>query len=324
MVRPLRLTYENATYHITTRGNRRENIFYSDKDKAVFVEKMNETFSKYSFTCYAYCLMDNHYHLFIKTPHAKISEGMHYLNASYTNWFKAVHKIVGVVFQGRYKSILVDEDSYGIKLSAYIHLNPLRAGIVTDIEDYKWSSYLDYIGKSKSLEGLDTEFILGQFDEDTGKARRKYKRFIFENIDMDNPLEESYRGIAVGSERFIERIKDKINSIGKKREIVETRVAGTYGAEEIVSCIVKRFEVGKEEVFRKSRGNIYRQIAMFLMKRYTMLSLRDIGEIFKIDYAGVSQSCRRFENLIERDRMVLKMKTGVEGDLKRRKSNVEA
>ena len=230
---------------------------------------------------------------------------------------------MGVVFQGRYKSILVDEDSYGIKLSAYIHLNPLRAGIVDDIEEYRWSSYLDYIGKRKSLEGLDTEFILGQFDEETEKARRKYKRFIFENIDMDNPLEESYRGLAVGSERFIERIKEKINSIGKKREMVETRVAGTYGSEEIVGCIVKRFKIGKEEVLRKSRGNIYRQMAMYLMKRYTMLSLKDIGGIFKIDYAGVSQSCRRFENLIERDRKVLKMKTDVEGDLKRRKSNVE-
>ncbi|MGH7909073.1 MAG: helix-turn-helix domain-containing protein, partial [Thermodesulfobacteriota bacterium] len=277
-----------------------------------------------SFTCYAYCLMDNHYHLFIKTPHANISEGMHYLNASYTNWFKAEHNIVGVVFQGRYKSILVDEDSYGIKLSVYIHLNPLRAGIVDDIKEYRWSSYLDYIGKSKSLEGLDTDFILGQFDEDTGKARRKYKRFIFENIDMGNPLEESYRGLAVGSERFIERIKEKINSIGKKREMVETRVAGTYGSEEIVGCIVKRFKIGKEEVLRKSRINTFRQMAMYLMKRHTMLSLKDIGGIFKIDYAGVSQSCRRFENLIERDKRVLKMKTAVEGDLKRRKSNIEA
>ncbi len=323
MVRPLRLAYENATYHITARGNRKENIVYSDKDKVVFIERMNETCSKYSFTCYAYCLMDNHYHLFIKTPHANISEGMHYLNTSYTNWFKAEHNIVGVVFQGRYKSILVDEDSYGIKLSAYIHLNPLRAGIVDDIEEYRWSSYLDYIGKRKSLEGLDTEFILGQFDEETEKARRKYKRFIFENINMVNPLEDSYRGIAVGGERFIERIKEKINSIGKKREMVETRVAGTYGSEEIVGCIVKRFKIGKGEVLRKSRGNIYRQMAMYLMKRYTMLSLKDIGEIFKIDYAGVSQSCRRFENLIERDRMVLKMKTAVEGDLKRRMSNVE-
>lgn len=323
MVRPLRLAYENATYHITARGNRKENIVYSDKDKVVFIERMNATCSKYSFTCYAYCLMDNHYHLFIKTPHANISEGMHYLNTSYTNWFKAEHNIVGVVFQGRYKSILVDEDSYGIKLSAYIHLNPLRAGIVDDIEEYRWSSYLDYIGKRKSLEGLDTEFILGQFDEETEKARRKYKRFIFENINMVNPLEDSYRGIAVGSERFIERIKEKINSIGKKREMVETRVAGTYGSEEIVGCIVKRFKIGNGEVLRKSRGNIYRQMAMYLMKRYTMLSLKDIGEIFKIDYAGVSQSCRRFENLIERDRMVLKMKTAVEGDLKRRKSNVE-
>ncbi len=81
--------------------------------------------------------MDNHYHLFIKTPHTNISEGMHYLNASYTNWIKAQHNIVGVIFQGRYKSILVDEDVYGIVLYSYIHLNPIRAGIVKELKEYK-------------------------------------------------------------------------------------------------------------------------------------------------------------------------------------------
>ena len=101
MARPLRLAFEDAVYHITVRGNRREDIFYTDKDRTVFLEKLNETSNKYSFICYAYCLMDNHYHLFIKTPNANISKGMHYLNASYTNWFKAEHDISGVIFQGR-------------------------------------------------------------------------------------------------------------------------------------------------------------------------------------------------------------------------------
>lgn len=323
MARPLRLAFEDATYHITTRGNRRESIFYSDKDKSVFLEKMNETFNKYSFTCYSYCLMDNHYHLFIKTPLANISEGMHYLNASYTNWFKAEHEIVGVIFQGRYRSILVDEDSYGLKLSAYIHLNPLRAGIVTEIEGYRWSSYLDYLRKKKSIARLDAEFILRQLDDDMEKARRRYKRFVLENIGMGNPLEDSYRGVALGNEEFVERIKDKIKSLGKKREVTETKIVGTYSAEEVIKSIMTRFGVDRQEIFRKKRGSIYRQLALYFIKRYTILSLKEIGEIFKMDYSGVSQSCRRFENLFERDRTVLKMKTAVERELKKEKSDVE-
>jgi len=136
MARHLRLSFEDATYHITARGNRKERIFYSDKDKGIFLNKMEETLEKYSFICYAYCLMNNHYHLFIKTPLANISDGIHYLNTSYSNWFRAKYKIVGPIFQGRYKSILVDENNYGLRLSAYIHLNPARAKIIDDIRKY--------------------------------------------------------------------------------------------------------------------------------------------------------------------------------------------
>lgn len=123
MARPLRLKFENAVYHITARGNRKDDIFYSSQDKSNFIKKMNEMFEKYSFICYAYCLMNNHYHLFVKTSFANLSEGMHYFNTSYSNWFKAKYNIVGAVFQGRYKSILVDKDNYALVLSAYIHLN---------------------------------------------------------------------------------------------------------------------------------------------------------------------------------------------------------
>jgi len=206
MARHLRLSFEDATYHITARGNRKEKIFYSDKDKGIFLNKMKETFEKYSLICYAYCLMDNHYHLFIKTPLANIADGIHYLNASYANWFRAKNEIVGPVFQGRYKSIIVDEDSYSLILSAYIHLNPVRAGIANNIREYLWSSFLDYIGRREPLNTLDTTLILSQFDNDLIKARIKYERFVFENINMKNPLEDIYKNIVLGNEVFRKRI----------------------------------------------------------------------------------------------------------------------
>ncbi|HWP92713.1 MAG TPA: helix-turn-helix domain-containing protein, partial [Thermodesulfobacteriota bacterium] len=255
------------------------------------------------------------YHLFIKTPHANISPGMHYLNTSYTNWFKAEHKVVGVIFQGRYKSILVDEDNYGLRLSAYIHLNPVRAGIVADVKEYEWSSYQSYIGKRSPVERLNTEFILGQLDGDMNKARRKYKRFVLENMDMVNPMRDSYRGLALGSEEFMKRIEKKIKSLGRKREVTETKMAGTCSLEEVIGSIMSSFGVEREEIFRKKKGNIYRQMALYLIKKYTMLSLKEIGEVFGMDYAAVSQACKRFERLSEKNRKVSGMVTKLKKDL---------
>jgi REP element-mobilizing transposase RayT len=107
MVRPLRLSFENTFYHITARGNRREKIFYSSRDKEVFLKRLKEMLIKYTMTCHSYCLMDNHYHLFIKTTKPNLSQDIHYLNSAYTNWFRNKHQIIGPLFQGRFKSILL-------------------------------------------------------------------------------------------------------------------------------------------------------------------------------------------------------------------------
>ena len=290
MARALRLSFENAFYHITARGIRKENIFYSDKDKKVFLDKMNETFEKYSFVCYAYCLMDNHYHLFIKTPFANISEGMHYLNTSYTNWFKARHKLTGSIFQGRYKSILVDADSYALVLSSYIHLNPLRARMVENIEDYSFSSFLDYVGKRSSLvKRLDMSLILGMLSNDMGESQKRYQQFIMENADLKNPFEKSYKNIALGSEKFIERIKDKIDSLSQKREVNRIKDVSLLSKERIIDIISKQFNVEKDAILKKRRGNIHRKLTLYLLKKHSVLSLKQIGELFDMDYVAVSQ-----------------------------------
>jgi putative transposase len=299
MARPLRLSFENAVYYITARGNRQDPIFYNDEDRNIFLDKINETFLKYSFVCFAYCLMDNHYHLFLRTLHPNISEGMHYLNTSYANWFKARHKIVGVLFQGRYKSLVVDENSYGVHLSAYIHLNPYRAGIVEDLREYPWSSYLDYVDGEKSSVRLDTSFILKQFDNDIEMARRKYEAYVIENRMMGNPLKESYKGIVLGGKAFLQSIKERVEKIGNKREVPETKALTAYTSEEIIQKVMADFSITREEIFNKKRGNFFRQMTLFLLKQFTPMSLKEIGELFQMDYAAVSQACQRYEEKIK-------------------------
>lgn len=299
MARPLRLSFENAFYHIISRGNRKEAIYYTNDDRIAFIEKLKETCTKYSFICYAYCLMNNHYHLFIKTPMPNLSDGIHYLNSSYANWFKAKYKIVGALFQGRFKSIIVDGDNYAIKLSTYIHLNPVRAGIVKNPKEYKWSSYIDYIGKRHS-SFLETKLILKQFNHDLNKASKEYEKYVLNNIDMVNPLKDSYKGIAIGSDRFIERIKEMIQSVGSKREIVETKKITSCTPEEIIQKLVSEMSITREDIFKKKKGNLYRQKALYLLKKYSTLTLKEIGEMFQMDYSAVSQACKRYEEKMER------------------------
>ena len=304
MARPLRINFENAVYHILSRGNRKEKIFYSMEDKLVFQKKMNKTFQKYSFICYAYCLMDNHYHLFLKTPKANLSQGMHYLNTSYANYFSAKYRLSGPLFQGRYKSILVDQDQYALVLSAYIHLNPYRAKI-EDWLNYPASSLLDYSGKRKPLiENLNTQFILQQFHPQLYQSHRLYLQYIQNNLKLKYPQEEIKYSIALGSGIFLKRIEQYIYSYGKDREIQATNSISQSTPEKIISLVSNTFRISPEDILVKRKGNIYRTLALYIIKNYTPLSLKEIGKIFSMDYTAVSQAARRFEEKISKDKKI--------------------
>jgi REP element-mobilizing transposase RayT len=173
MARPYRIEAEHCLYHVTNRGDGRRNIYDSDHDRLKFLGYLLKVKERYQFYVYTYVLMTNHYHLLIKTLQANISKIMHYINSSYTKYSNIKRDRTGHLFQGRYKSIVVEEDSYFLELSRYIHLNPVKAKIVERPEEYKWSSYRGYTGreKNKYIDKKEIRKLMGMRD-------KEYERFV--------------------------------------------------------------------------------------------------------------------------------------------------
>ena len=180
MARPLRIEYEGAVYHVTSRGNARANIYLSDEDRVMFLDVLHYVVDRFGWLCHSYCLMTNHYHLMIETPQANLSRGMGQLNAMYTQRFNRKHGRVGHLFQGRFKSIVVDKASYLLELSRYIVRNPVAAGMVDDLSDWPWSSYLATAGKITAPDFLEVKWLLSQFGGLITKARTSYINFVYE------------------------------------------------------------------------------------------------------------------------------------------------
>ena len=147
MSRPLRLEFPNALYHVTSRGDRREDIYEDDEDREVFLDILGDVVTDYNWLRHGHCLMSNHYHLILETLDGNLSKGMRQLNGVFTQASNRRHQRSGHLFQGRYKAILVDKDSYLLELARYVVLNPVRAtGMVRRIEGWPWSSYPAMVG----------------------------------------------------------------------------------------------------------------------------------------------------------------------------------
>ena len=146
MARPIRIEYAGALYHVTSRGDRREDIYLDDEDRLIWLAVFSDVCSRFNWRCHAWCLMDNHYHIVVETIDGNLSQGMRQLNGVFTQKSNRRHGRVGHVFQGRYKAVLVQKECYLLELGRYVVLNPIRAGMVSDMLDWKWSSYLAMVG----------------------------------------------------------------------------------------------------------------------------------------------------------------------------------
>ncbi|ADC72304.1 protein of unknown function DUF1568 [Thioalkalivibrio sp. K90mix] len=202
MVRPLRLEYPWALYHVTARGDRRGWIYQDSVDHQRFLDTLAQAVQRYNWVLSAYCLMGNHYHLLVETPDANLSRGMQWLNGVYTQRFNRRHRRVGHVLQGRYKAILVERESYLLELARYIVLNPVRAHLVARPSDWKWSSYTATAGQASAPTWLTTDRVLDEFGPEPSAA---YQQFVAEGIGKESPWGQLHAQLYLGSEDFIER-----------------------------------------------------------------------------------------------------------------------
>ena len=188
MARPLRIEYAGAVYHVTSRGDRREAIYLDDVDREKWLEIFGSVCERFNWRCHAWVQMDNHYHLMVETVDGNLSQGMRQLNGVYTQAHNRRHNRVGHVFQGRFKGILVDADSYLLELSRYVVLNPLRARMVKQLRHWKWSSYPAMTGKVRTPDWLETDWILGHFGKQRKRAVTRYIEFVAQSRGLERKI----------------------------------------------------------------------------------------------------------------------------------------
>ena len=280
MSRPLRMEYPGAVYHVTSRGNARQPIFRDDSDRGRFLEILASTIKRCHWLCHAYCLMDNHYHLIIETPEGKISRGMRQLNGVYTQYFNRRHKTVGHVFQGRFKAIMVDKESYLLSLCRYVVLNPVRIGGVTGPGQWKWSSYRATAGKIKSPSFLTVDWIVSQFGNSRVEAMAHYKKFVREGMRRDAPWKEVKGQIFLGADDFTSRFKDLMK--GKERIKEIPRIQRYATRPPLAKLLQKRKRnMTDEAVYEAYSGYGY--------------TLKQIAEYLSVHYTTVSRAIKRME-----------------------------
>jgi REP element-mobilizing transposase RayT len=214
----MRIEYPGAIYHITARGNARQTIYLDDEDRRRFLDVLSKATTRFELRIYAYCLMDNHYHLLLETPRGNLSQALRQLNGVYTQAFNRRHGKVGHVLQGRFKSILVDKDSYLLELARYVVLNPVRAEVVKKPEAFRWSSFRATVGLDAVPEFLTVDWLLGQFAKQLAAARRRYWGFVLEGVGRSSPWEQVQGQVLLGDSRFVERLRPLLD---EKRDHAE-------------------------------------------------------------------------------------------------------
>jgi putative transposase len=315
MARPLRIQFENACYHVTCRGNSGQEIFSNDADRLTFLDLLERSSDIYQTEILAYVLMSNHFHLFVKTPLGNLQEFMRHFNISYTSYYNWRHDRRGHLYQGRYKSFLVDADHYLQEVSRYIHLNPVRVKVRSGmtlgekekyLRDYRWSSYGGYLSQGGRRGFLRAEEVLRYFGGDVPAGRRKYAAFVREGItgNLPNPLERGTGHGIIGTNEFIEKIKEEYirSGIGAREVPAVKRILAQVEPERIIRNICEEFKVKRNELLRKGYKGVARGILMEMLYRYGGMNQREIGELMGIDYSAVSVMRKRLSAGQEEDR----------------------
>lgn len=280
MARPLRLEFPDATYHVTSRGNAQNAVFLDDEDRELFFVCLGKVVVRFGWLCHAYCLMDNHYHLLIETPEGNLSLGMRQLNGIYTQRFNRRHGRVGHLFQGRFKAIVVDRDSYLLELCRYVVLNPIRAAMVKHIEHYPWSSYPATMGLTDCPGWLNTDWLLSHFGRHRAVAQRHYADFVAEGVCLLSPWSAVRGQVLLGSEAFVEKMRPLLEQKDELKEIPRAqRLLHRPSLMVLFTKVIQGDKVLRDEAIRKAYLNY--GYSMAAIARHAEVHYSTVSKIIK-------------------------------------------
>lgn len=315
MPRVARLDIPGLLQHVIFRGVDRCAIFRDDEDRSRFLRNLSKLLVQTSTECFAWSLMTNHVHLLLCPRQTKLAPFMLRLLTGYATYFNLRHQRAGHLFQNRYKSIVCDEDAYLLELVRYIHLNPLRAGLVADLaalDNYPWSGHAVIVGNSK-LEGQVVDDILVFFSKKRGEASRLYHQFIADGVTQgkrEDLTSSGRRQTKIHDDLYDDRILgngDFIEEIRARQELMPV-FSAKLGIHELISRVCKHFALDPEILRRKTRAAGIaeaRSIVCYLAVRLIGHNGVEVGQQLGLSRSGVSVAAGRGEPLVKNDPVLL-------------------
>ena len=291
MARPPRCEFEDALYHVTSRGNARQIIFHTDQDRQRFLHQLQDNLEQYGVILYAWVLMSNHYHLVVRTPRANLGRFMQRLNSSYSLYYRYKHAKPGHAFGGRYKAPLVESDEYLLALTRYVHLNPVKTKAakqktveerVRMLEEYAWSSYPGYVQSRLSAAWMDYA-ILRRYGRNLKEARRRYRAYTQAMVTQDDELLKEMMGRsahALGSEEFVEKVEKDLAG-GKTGQAKDADVQRPWQGIElraIDEVVAQAYGIEARQLRKRGRAaGKAKAVAVELAARWSGMTQREIG-----------------------------------------------
>lgn len=314
MARPLRMDYPDAFYHVLSRGNERKEIFWDEKDRLKFLDILGKMVERFELEVHAYVLMRNHFHLLVHTKEANLSRAIQWLGVSYSVWFNRRHQRSGHLFQGRFKSFLIENDHYFTAMCLYIHGNPLRAHVVKRLSEYRWSSYQAYVDKKQRVSWLTTELVLGM----VGGSRRKFLQA--QKLSLEggpNILKDLRHGLYLGSEEFSEECIDRLKGETFHEKPQARSLLRCRDIRGLAIKILKRLgEKDPESVLKVRKYRCQnRDVAIYVLYQLGTYLNKEIGEVFGVGYTAVPGGVKRGQEYIRSDGQLERMVKNIIADI---------
>lgn len=308
-----RFPFENGLFHVTNRGVDRRNIVLDDHDRKTWLRLLGRNATRCGWRVFAFALLDNHFHLYLRTPHGNLSTGMRDFEGGYVTLFNRRHDREGHLFQSRFHAVIVESDAHSWELTRYVHLNSVRAGLTTNPLQDRWNSYRHYLNPDHAPAWLDWRTVLAEFGGTESRARLAYKRFIDAGVTHPpaSPLDAAVDGWILGSDEFVAQCR-------AWREKTESN-ATTVGLQQVLNAVATAFQMPPEHFTQRGRhGNRGRDAAIVLARELVEAPLDTLAECFGgVSRSAITEAARRARQRAEREPAFAAMLDEIRSELRR-------